>query len=1114
MVCRILGTGLVLVLGSLLAGAATLEPARLRCENLVDPPAIDVLQPRLSWIVESERRGARQSSYRVLVAGSQQELASGTGGLWDSGRVASDETLGIEYCGRPLDSRQECWWKIRVWDENGQPSDWSKPAKWSMGLLQKADWQAQWITDAASARNLPAERYKEGIYYPTRDPVTKATIPSQPSPMLRKEFKVTGDIRHATIYVTARGLYQLRINGQPVGDQQLAPGWTDYNLRLLYQTFDVTGLLHPGRNALAAMLGVGWYAGELGPLHMLGRRLYGPAPQLLLQLELELTDGSRQTITSDGTWRATQNGPVRMSEIYAGEDYDARREMPGWDAPGFDDSAWQKAVGQALDKVTLQAENLEPMRVTRTLTPVAMRRVEADVYQFDLGQNIAGWCRLRLRGKPGQEIILSHFESLDAQGRDNPATLFGARAAEHYICCGELQGEVCEPQFTYHGFRYIEVSGLGYEPAVGDLVGRLVRSDAPLTGGFESNHELANKLMHAALWTQMGNMVSVPTDCPQRIERLGWMGDIQAFAPTAMYHMDMSAFFAKWLADIRGAQFTNGAFTAISPYHFLGSWNDPITVVNSYYGPFAAAPGWSDAGAIIPYWNWIYHGDRRVLEENFNSARRWVDYIHHCNADPLIFHNGRGEEYGDWLPAGPKLESDLFATAFFARSTECVAMMAQALGRTEDARRYSVLLEKIRLAFQQTFINADASIKSVNPIAGIALALNFDLYPETQRAQAAQQLVSAIAGKPLPTGIQTSHCVMLELTRNGYHDAACRIMGLHVAPSWGYMMDQGATTIWENWQGTTSQNHFALGSVCEWIWQHIAGIAPDETAAGFKRIVIAPRPGPGFSRAKASYQSVRGTIATDWRVEAERITLKVTVPANTTATIRVPTLQPDAVTESGTPAGKAAGVKLLRVEKDAAIYQVGSGHYTFAAPFPSISVADPVTRSPHNGYHSMVAGSQDTAKWVVVDLGQTLDFDAVRLFPARPYDYQPDTPGFQFPVRFKLEAASQADFSDARLLLDHTTADEPNPGTDAPIYHFPLTTARFVRLTVTRLGQQKGNIFAFALAELQVLRGDKNLAKGAKVLALDSIETGAWSKINLTDGVLTTVSPAESDAVK
>ncbi len=952
MVCRILGTGLVLVLGSLSAGAAALEPARLRCENLVDPPAIDVAQPRLSWIVESDRRGARQSSYRVLVAGSQQELASGSGGLWDSGRVASDETLGIEYRGRPLDSRQECWWKVRVWDENGQPSDWSTPAKWSMGLLQKTDWQAQWITDAASARNLPAERYKDGIYYPSRDPVTKAAIPSQPAPMLRKEFTVTGDIRRATVHVTARGLHQLRINGQRVGDQQLAPGWTDYNLRVLYQSFDVTHLLQDGPNAIAAMLGVGWYAGELGPLRMLGRRLYGPAPQLLLQLEVELADRSRQTISSDGSWRGTQDGPVRMSEIYAGEDYDARREMPGWDAPGFDDSAWQMAVGQALDEVSLQAENLEPMRVTATITPVAMRRVADDVYQFDLGQNIAGWCRLRLRGKPGQEIILRHFESLDGQGRGNPASIYGARAAEHYICRGDPQGEVCEPHFTYHGFRHVEVSGLGYEPAVGDLVGQVMRSDAPQTGEFESSHDVANKLMHAALWTQMGNMVSVPTDCPQRMERLGWMGDIQAFAPTAMYNMNMSAFFAKWLADIRGAQFTNGAFTAISPHHFLGSWNDPITVVNLYYGPFAAAPGWSDAGSIIPYCHWVQYGGRRVLEENFDSARRWVDYIHNCNADTLIFRKGRGEEYGDWLPAGPKLESDLFATAFFARSTDCVAKMARALGRTEDARRYSELFDQIRAAFQQTFINADASMKSVNPIAGISLGLNFDLYPEAQRAQAAQHMAGAIAGKPLPTGIQTSHRVMLELTRNGYHDAACRIMSLRVAPSWGFMMDQGATTIWEAWQGG-SQNHFALGSVCEWIWKHVAGIAPDETSAGFKRVVIAPRPGPGFRWAKSRYQSVRGPIATDWRVEGDRITLGVTVPANTTATIRVPTVQPDAVTESGTFAEKATGVKLLRAEKDAAVYQVGSGHYTFEAPFPSDGVADPVTKHPHNGYHSM-----------------------------------------------------------------------------------------------------------------------------------------------------------------
>ena len=923
--------------GPLAAVAAEMQPTNLRCEYRQDPLGIDASQPRLFWILDAvpTARGKAQSAYQVLVASSPEKLTERQGDLWDSGRVMSDESLHIEYRGRPLESRQQCWWQVRVWDEKGQPSDWSQPAQWSMGLLKKGDWQAEWITDALSAQNLPAERYKDGVYYRTRDPITKAAIPSQPSPMLRKEFEVAGDIRRATVYVTARGLYTLRLNGQRVGDHQLSPGWTDYNLRILYQTHDVTKLLREGRNALGAMLGPGWYAGPLGPLNTLGRRLYGPSPQLLLQLEIELADGSQQVVISDGSWRGTQSGPVRMSEIYDGEDYDARLEMPGWDKAGFDDNAWNPAVAQPRDDVNLQAEDLEPIRITRTIQPLSMRQVADDVFQFDLGQNIAGWCRLHVRGKPGQEVIVRHFESLDANGHGNAATLFGARAAERYICRGDEHEEVCEPHFTYHGFRYAEVSGLGYEPTTEDLVGQVVRSDAPLTGQFDSSHAVANKLMQAALWTQIGNMVSVPTDCPQRIERLGWMGDIQAFAPTAMFNMDMASFFAKWLADIRGAQYTNGVFTAISPYHFLGSWNDPITVVNKYFGPFAAAPGWSDAGTVIPRWYWIYYGDRRLLEQHFDFARRWVDYIHQRNADTLIFREGRGEEYGDWLPAGPELESDIFATAFFAHSAECVAEMAETLDRSEDAERYRELFERIRAKFQQAYINAEASMKSVNPVAGIALALNFDLYPEAQRAEAAERMVNAIGENTLPTGIQTSHRVMLELTRHGYHAEACRILDLHTEPSWGYMMDQGATTIWENWKGTTSQNHFAFGSVCEWIWRYIAGIAPDENSVGFKHVVVAPRPGPGFSWAKSQYRSVRGPIATDWHVKDGRIALRVTIPANATATIRVPTNEPSAVTESGLPAAKASGVKLLRADKDAALYEVGSGTYVFEAPYPS-----------------------------------------------------------------------------------------------------------------------------------------------------------------------------------
>ena len=918
------------------AGSAIpgIHAVQLRCGYLKDPLGIDNRQPLLSWKLEAEAglRGVTQSAYHILVSSSKENLGDDKADLWDSGKIPSDQQLYIRYEGKPLRSQMQCFWKVCVWDQAGQRSSWSEPSMWTMGLLEKEDWKAEWITDAISMENQPAERYKDGIYYRTRNPHTGKGFSPQPSPLLRKEFSLNENVKKAYVYVTARGLYELFINGKRVGDQQLAPGWTDYNLRILYQTYDVTDLLHEGKNAVGAMLGPGWYAGMLGPLSPLGRRLYGPSPQLLLQLEIELSDGSRQVIISDASWKGTLEGPVRMSEIYDGEDYDARLEIPGWDNPDFDDSAWQPVGTVPLDNTLLQAQDLEPVMITQILTPDTMRHVGDDVYIFDFGQNFAGWCRLKLKGNKGQEIKMRHFELLDQQGRGSTSTLHGARAAEHYICRGDPRGEVYEPHFTYHGFRYVEVSGLGYKPSLSDLSGRVVRSNAPLSCRFDSDHETANKIMHAARWTQISNMVSVPTDCPQRTERLGWMGDIQAFAPTAMFNMNMSAFFAKWIEDIRGAQFTNGVYTAISPYHFLGSYNDPIEIVNSYYGPFAAAPAWSDAGTIIPWEHWIYYADRSVLENHFESACRWIDYIDRNNPETHLFIHGRGEEYGDWLPAGPKLDTDLLATAFFARSVQLVVKMAGVLEDEKRVKYYNDLYLNVYNAFKKKWINSDGSIDANNPAAAIALALCFDLYPDEFIEKAMKQMIESIHNRPgrtLPTGIQTSHRVLLALSSNGFHEEACRIMNLRDNPSWGYMMNQGATTIWENWEGTGSLNHFALGSVCEWIWNYIAGIVPDEAAPGFKHFIIAPKPCGPFTRANSEYESVRGLVVSNWKYEKDIFQLEVIVPPNTSATVHLPAQDVNMITESGIPLSEAQCVEFLGTDDNISECKVGSGNYSF-----------------------------------------------------------------------------------------------------------------------------------------------------------------------------------------
>jgi len=922
--------------------AATVAPAHLRCESLADPQGIDARPPRLSWrlvAADPDHRGARQTAYRILVASSRQALERDEGDLWDSGVVRSDQQLHIAYAGRPLRSRAVCWWKVRVWDESDQPSRWSSPARWSMGLLSRDDWKAKWITDPASAANARPRRVLRSHHVYAVDPESGEPFPPQPAPMLRKQVTIDGPIERATAYVTARGMYELRINGRRVGDQQLAPGWTDYNLRMLYQTYDVRELMQPGENAIGAILGVGWYAGELGPLTVLGRRLYGPAPQLLLQIEIDKADGTRQTIVSDGTWTATREGPIRISEIYHGEDYDARNEMPGWDAAGFDDRGWRPAAVEPLDDTALEAQTLEPIRKTRAIAPISVREVDRGVYQFDMGQNLVGWCRLKLRGEAGQQVTLVFAEALTPQGRLDRPSVMRARATDTYICRGDGEGETFEPRFTYHGFRFVEVSGLTEAPAIDDLTAYVVRSDAPLTASIETSSPIVNGIAHAALWTQIGNMHSVPTDCPQRNERLGWMGDIQAFSQSACYQMDMSAFFAKWLGDIRGAQFESGAFTNIAPYHFLGCDNGVVRGEGQggYYGTFAGAPAWADAGVFIPWRHWVNYADRRVVAQHYESARRWVDYMHRHNPQTLLFLEGRGQAYGDWLPAGPKLDNDILASAFFAESTRLVARMAAVLKRDADAQRYARLHARVRAAFQRAYLAEDGRMPGDNP-AGYALALRFDLYPPALRDAATRHMIEGVARRPhgtLPTGIQTTHRLMRELTRNGRHDEACRLMNLRVAPSWGHMLEQGATTIWENWRGTTSLNHFALGSVIEWVWRDVAGVNPDPQQPGYRHMIIAPRPSPehALTWCRARYESIRGPIHVDWKVEAGRFELALTVPPNTTATVRVPTSASEAVREGGAPAAEAAGVTALPGESGAALFRVESGRYVFTAPW-------------------------------------------------------------------------------------------------------------------------------------------------------------------------------------
>jgi alpha-L-rhamnosidase len=866
---------------------STLIPTHLLCEYLENPLGIDVREPRLSWRIEcgdAARKNVAQKAYQIVVTRGLRQ------NVWDSGKVRSVETTHIAYAGKPLESAARYHWKVRVWDEKNVASAWSESAHWGMGLLQRLEWKGQWIGEALDKPWSETE--------------------SLPSPLLRKSFIVGKEVKQAVMYVSALGLYDLHLNGQRIGDHLLAPEWTDYHRRVQYQAYDVTAALRKGENAIGAILGQGWYAGRtgLGGFQVTGgiRGLYGRFMRLFAELHIELADGTKQVILTDPTWRYTTEGAIRGSDLMDGETYDARREIPGWDRPGFNDSSWKTVrIGMG---PSLVFQRNEPIRITRTLKPVALTEPERGTYIFDLGQNMVGWARMKLRAPAGTDIRFRFGEMLKEDGtlyRDNlripPVTPEGAPQEDHYICKGGGV-ETFEPHFTYHGFRYVEVAGLPARPKSDDLTGCVFHSAADEVSEWKTSSDLLNRIMKAIRWTLLGNLHSTPTDCPQRDERLGWMGDIQVFAQTACFHLGLGAFFTKWLQDVRDAQTDDGRFPDFAPQPY-----DPNM-------RFSANPGWGDAGVIVPWRAYVNYGDKRLLEDNFGAGTRWIEFIHRHNPH-LIWENHLGSTdfiYGDWLngdtfiglpnwpKTGGKVANEIYATAFFAYSTEIIARMATVLGKKAEAAKYEALAKKIRKAFNDAFVSKTGKIKG-DTQAGYALALNFDLLPAKLRPAAARHLVAAL--KPykgsMSTGIQSTVRMMLELTRCGESEAAYKLINQTTMPSWGYMVENGGTTVWERWDGwvegrgfqsstMNSFNHYAIGAVGEWMWRVIIGLNPDEAVPGWKHFIVKPIPGGGLTSARGDYRSMHGTIRVAWQIEEGRFKLEVTVPCNTTATVQLP----------------------------------------------------------------------------------------------------------------------------------------------------------------------------------------------------------------------------------
>lgn len=859
-------------------------PARLRLENLRDPLGLDEPTPRFSWWSGDTRPAARQLAYQVQVFGSDSNASKELPDAWDSGKVKSDRSIHVAYEGKALRPCHRYEWRVRTWDGGDRPSPWSAIAAWETGLHVDASGLRHRLSNATWIGGDEAGDREQGAA----------------PPQLRREFEVLASLRLARLYITAKGLYDATINGKPVTDEALNPGWTDYCRRVVYRAYDVTDMIRVGRNAIGVSLGDGWYCGHVG---WFGRQKYGDRPCFAAVLRIISVSGHIQTLTTDKTWRYAA-GHVASADLYMGEHHDARRDTPGWTRPGFTDDRWAPVRVFEASDATVEAATSPAIRPIDELKPIADPTVIDEgggvlASIFDLGQNMVGRVRLRLRGKTGQTVRVRYAEMLQPDGRLYTSNLRKAKATDSYTFAADGDA-VFEPRFTFHGFRYVEVSGS--EPiARGDVIGVVLSSDLEPTGRFKCSHPGINQLQSNIRWGQIGNFLDVPTDCPQRDERLGWTGDAQVFVRTAAFNYQVAPFFAKWQRDLADAQQANGSIPSFAPM--------PATCDD---WPYACrtdgGPAWSDAHVICPWTMYRCYGDTRILETHYDSLCRFMNFLAESARDhirPPLDREG-WHSYGDWLaidavsPGHAPTPHDLIGTAYYARDAALMGKIAAALDRSRDAECFAALRREIVEAFNRAFVTPAGRLVG-DTQTGYLLALGFDLLHGDKRDQAANQLKYLIEsrGPALTTGFVGTPLLCPVLSSLGEHDLAYRLLLREDYPGWLYSIAQGATTLWERWNSYThadgfgpvdmnSFNHYAYGAIGQWLYATVAGIDLDQTVPAFKRVVIAPQPHVRLTQATGSLDSPYGRISTDWAWRQGRFDLSVAIPPNTTAEVRLP----------------------------------------------------------------------------------------------------------------------------------------------------------------------------------------------------------------------------------
>ncbi|MFW5961593.1 MAG: family 78 glycoside hydrolase catalytic domain [bacterium] len=910
-----------------------MKAANLLCEYVSNPVGIDVEKPRFTWKFSAEGKNNYQSAYQIIVSDAKELIEKSEGNIWDTGKVISDQSVNIDFSGKSLESNKKYYWKVRIWNKEDEVSEYSRTAFFEMGLLKHEDWKADWICSQEPGQG----------------------------PLFRKEFKTDKDLKEAKVYVSGLGYYELQINGKKIGDEVLNPGQTDYNKTILYSATNVSDIINKGRNVIGVILGNGRFSPQKEGGH--SSRKFNNRPVLILQLNLIYQDGSKEIICSDQSWKTTA-GPIKANDIYDGETYDARLEKFGWNQIDYDDSDWKK-VKVISDFLTEEAELISqavypPIKVNKTLQPKKINSPEPGVFILDFGQNFTGWIKIKGRGDRGEKLKIRYAEMLNEDGSLNTIPNRSAEAEDVYIFKGSGE-EVYEPRFTYHGFRYVEITGYPGTPNLDDIEGKFVHTNVNSTGSFYCSNQLINKIHENILWGQKSNLMSIPTDCSQRDERMGWLGDAQLVTEEAAFNFEMAGFFRKYLKDIRDSQKEDGSIPDVVP---------------TYWVLYPADPAWGTACIVMPWYAYLHYNDKRILEENYEMMKKYLDY-HDQISDNGILKNGK---YGDWCPPwhvnSVDTSLELVSTWYFYHDTLHLMKIAGILGYEEDKKMYKERTENLKEIFNKEFFEEGSyefkqdewyynsmipegiegeelekrkrrmkNTFAVESQTSNVLPLYLNMVPEGAKAEVIDTLmhdIKVIHNNHLNTGIVGTRYMFDVLSENGYDEVAYKLVTQTTYPSWGYMIKEGATTLWERWEyladeGMNSHNHIMLGSVDTWFYKALAGINLDQKSPGFKDFIIKPKVVEKIDHVSASLDTVRGMISSNWYKTKDLFKFELKIPVNTAAEVYIPKLNFDKllITETGNKIWNnskftaAEGIISAREESDYVVLKLTSGKYSF-----------------------------------------------------------------------------------------------------------------------------------------------------------------------------------------